>query len=424
MARPVDVIAGVGNGCHAAVGISEAAAADQVADPGRDTRNMHILIQHLPEPGHQIAHMALLTGVLLGNLEFDHHVGLFQAAEEGCHRLPDLEVHGAVLDLQDHVVPELSVHGHEVVVGCLGTVGLPVPPVLAAVIDKAAPDDPAAVGCHGIGQHVGTVGMGAAVGEGAGTALGIGLHQEAAEARQVLPDLLCLLNPPLLHAFVAGIAQGQAAQLHGSGEVDGEVQIDAVMGENLLHPAQFFIIAVGNQPGGGLDHVHIVDDHGVDAHRGSQAGVVPGALRHQNLIIGKEEGLSGVAPLDAAVHIVPVVQHPQGVGGRCFGLPGQRLKGTVFQPQLTDQGKNAIERAPLIGAFDGAAAVFRSDPVPFPGNFGIFPQSQGGISGGNADFPAVQPGEGHHQLLQRRSAGKIGGYGECLPGFIRQKGVG
>ena len=142
------------------------------------------------------------------------------------------------------------------------------------------------------------------------------------------------------------------------------------------------------------------------------------------LIIGKEEGCSGIATLDAAVHVVPVVQHPQGVGGCGFRLPAQCLKGDVFQPQLTDQGKDTIERTPLIGAFDGAQAVFRGDPVALGRNFGIFPQNQGGIFGRNAYFPAIQPGEGQRQLLQRRSAGKVGGNGKRLSLFVCKKGIG
>ena len=53
--------------------------------------------------------MALLTQVLRRNLQFDRDVALRYGSKEWRRRLADLEVDGAVLDLDDDVVVELAV---------------------------------------------------------------------------------------------------------------------------------------------------------------------------------------------------------------------------------------------------------------------------------------------------------------------------
>ena len=47
--------------------------------------------------------MALLSGVLLRDLQFDCLVGMTKSGEERGHRLPDLKVNGPMLDLNHHV---------------------------------------------------------------------------------------------------------------------------------------------------------------------------------------------------------------------------------------------------------------------------------------------------------------------------------
>ena len=98
--------------------------------------------------------MALLAQVFLGDLELDGFVGVLQAREERRDRLADLEVDGAIFDLDDDVVGKLAVEGVEDVVGGARAVGLEVVPVEVMVVDEGAVEDDAAVGLEGGGEHV------------------------------------------------------------------------------------------------------------------------------------------------------------------------------------------------------------------------------------------------------------------------------
>ena len=83
---------------------------------------------------------------------------------------------GAVLHLHEHVVGELAVERHELVVGLLGAVF-----GILGSIDERAPHHDAAVRRERVGEHVRAVGVRAAVVLRARLALGVGLDQEAAE---------------------------------------------------------------------------------------------------------------------------------------------------------------------------------------------------------------------------------------------------
>ena len=83
--------------------------------------------------------MPLLAGVLLRHLQLDRQPGLRHRGDHRGDRLARLEVHRAVLDLQDHVVVEPAVERREVVVRRPGAVGGPVAPVLVVVVDERAP---------------------------------------------------------------------------------------------------------------------------------------------------------------------------------------------------------------------------------------------------------------------------------------------
>src|SRR3546814_1123144 len=90
--------------------------------------------------------------------------------------LARLEIHGAVLDLEDDVGGERAVERLELAIrlpgAVLGIVGR---------IDEGAPDDDAVVRAKRGGKHVGALGMAAVIVAGAGLAFRIGLDEEAAE---------------------------------------------------------------------------------------------------------------------------------------------------------------------------------------------------------------------------------------------------
>ncbi|MNC46888.1 hypothetical protein D3C75_959210 [compost metagenome] len=85
--------------------------------------------------------MPLLPGIFLGNLHLQHLVGGLKSPEQRGNRLPYLEIHGTVLDLQNHIVMKSAVQGLEVIVAGPRPVCFAVPPILLAVVYEAAPDD-------------------------------------------------------------------------------------------------------------------------------------------------------------------------------------------------------------------------------------------------------------------------------------------
>ena len=121
--------------------------------------------------------MAALAQILLGNLQFHHVRGLLNLVKDGTVRLTGLEIQRTVLGLQDDVVTELAVKGFELRYSLLHTVFT----LVVGTIDKAAPHDDALVRLQGVGQHVGTIGMGASEVARAGLSFAVSLDQETAE---------------------------------------------------------------------------------------------------------------------------------------------------------------------------------------------------------------------------------------------------
>ncbi len=155
-----------------------------------------MILQHLLEHRHQVAHINLMSGIFLRDLHLQHLVGPAKTAHQRMNRLTDLEIHRPVFNLKDDIVMIISVHRLEVIIAGTGAIRLVVSPVLRAVIDKAAPDDNAAVGLYNIRQHIGAVRLGSSIGKGSGTSLGIRLHKETAKIRNPTEDLLHLILPP------------------------------------------------------------------------------------------------------------------------------------------------------------------------------------------------------------------------------------
>ena len=143
-------------------------------------------------------------------------------------RLTRLKVDRPVLHLQDDVVAELPIQRHELVGGLFGAVV-----GLLLRIDERAPHDDAAVGCHGVGDHVGAVGVGSRVVLRPGLPLGVGFHQEAAEIRNEGVDLIGLGTPPGTDTGIQRVGGFQAADLDGRAEAGRQVHAYAVGSEQV-----------------------------------------------------------------------------------------------------------------------------------------------------------------------------------------------
>ena len=189
--------------------------------------------------------MARLAKVFLCNLQF-HHVGrLPNLVEHGAVGLTGLEVQGTVLGLEDDIVTELTIQRLELRHGLLDAVFA----LVVGTIDKAAPHDDAFVGLQGIGQHIGSVGMRAVVVARTGLSLAVGLDQEASKVRYQFVYFLGLLFPPLGYRLVQRVSRLGVAQCHGCGEVDAEVNLDAIGSQDVGYLPDLFEIGCGQHLG-------------------------------------------------------------------------------------------------------------------------------------------------------------------------------
>ena len=63
--------------------------------------------------------MDLLPRIFLGDLQFQHLIRARQTAEQRGYRLPHLEIHRPVLNLQDDALMKTAVQRPEVIIGRL-----------------------------------------------------------------------------------------------------------------------------------------------------------------------------------------------------------------------------------------------------------------------------------------------------------------
>jgi len=279
--------------------------------------------------------MGAVAQILLRDLQLGHLRRLLHLVEDGGVGFARLEVERAVLRLQDDVVAELAVELGKLRDGLFHT-------VLALVlrpIDKGAPHHDAAVGLQRVGQHVGAVGMGAAIVEGAGLTLAVGLHEEAAEVGDELVDLLGLPLPPPLHPLVKRVGGGKVAKGLRRAEVHRQIDTQAPGAQLVgyhLHTVKI----------GGGEHlrrgIHIVQHRAVDADGGAGPGILCDEVGIEGEVIVPKDAVARIATLNATIGVVPVVEHAQPETGMLlYGrnrlsrlLKAKQVKGSIEQSYI------------------------------------------------------------------------------------------
>ena len=187
------------------------AAVDDRADRRAAPARVGVGGEHLAPHRRQVREVRREAQVLLRDLQLQHQRRRGHRAEQRVERLARLEVDGAVLDLQRTLAGTCRPAAPaRCTPACaiLGDVGL---------VDERAPDDDAAVRGQRVRQHVGAVGVRAAVVLRSGLPLRVGLDQEAAEVGDERVDLVRLGAPPGRDAFVQRIGVGQAGELDWRG---------------------------------------------------------------------------------------------------------------------------------------------------------------------------------------------------------------
>ena len=199
--EPVGVEAYVGYSDEAAEWLMEGFAFDDFFYRGAAILCAEVGVEGGLPHGDEEDHVALLAEVLLGDLQLDGLAGVLERGEEGRDGFADLEVDGAVLDLDDDVGFELAVEGVEVVVAGAGAVGFEVVVVEVVVVDEAAVEDDAAVRFEGAGYGVGGFCWRSVILRGAYAAFGVGLDDEAGEVGDGFVDFVNFCFPPCGYAL-------------------------------------------------------------------------------------------------------------------------------------------------------------------------------------------------------------------------------
>jgi hypothetical protein len=134
--------------------------------------------------------------------------------------LARLKVDGPVLHLQQHIRIELSVERHELIVGQAGPIL-----ILMRRIDKRAPHHDAPVGREDRGQHIGAIGMRAAIVLRTWLTFRVGFDEKAAEVGDDSIDLIHFISPPCAHRLIEGVSAFQAADLDGRREARRQINL-------------------------------------------------------------------------------------------------------------------------------------------------------------------------------------------------------
>ncbi len=154
-------------------------------------------------------------------------------------------------------------------------------------------------------QHIGALGVVAAVVTGTRFAFGIGLHQKAAKIGNNFVDFVRLGVPPGLYRRIKRIGSFQTAQFDGGGPACRQIDLDTVGPEDFGYGFGLLQIGSGQTIGLGVD---IVEHHAIDADRCLGAGIIGQARIDE---IGQpppvEDRGAGIAALDRAIEIIPVV---------------------------------------------------------------------------------------------------------------------
>ena len=111
-------------------------AGNQILDRSSGAVYAQVKIQNFFPHGRKKTQVPLLPCVFLGDLQLDAFIRLLQTSEKRRDRLTSLEVYGAVLDLDDHIVVKFSVERMEDVVGSPGAVIFWIAPVQMVVVDE------------------------------------------------------------------------------------------------------------------------------------------------------------------------------------------------------------------------------------------------------------------------------------------------
>ncbi len=228
-----------------------------------------------------------------------------------------MKIDGAVLDLDDDVGIELAVERLEIVVSGAGAVVLQVAPIHVVVVDEAAIKEQAAVRSQRAGDDVGGVGVGAAIGGGAGAAFGIGLEHEAGKIGDGAVDFIGAGAPPGGDGGIERIEGVETAGGFGASEIDRKDDGDAPGTKRGGDAGDLGNECGGEEAGVGVD---VADGAGVDAEGGEQAAVFGDTREVRARVAGfPEDGASAIAALDGAVEIVPLIDPADGrVGGLSF----------------------------------------------------------------------------------------------------------
>ncbi len=156
-------------------------------------------------------------------------------------------------------------------------------------------------------EHVGAVRVRAAVLLRSGLALGVRLDQEAAEVRDQAVDLVGLALPPRRHLGSTRVGGREAPDLDRRAEAGAEIDADAVGPEDVGERRGLRQIRRREAGRVGID---IGQHRAVDADRGVGARVVRVAgIAVLGQLVPVPEREAGVAALDRAVQVVPVVEH-------------------------------------------------------------------------------------------------------------------
>src|SRR5690554_975468 len=209
VSAPVDILSYIGHTCDSAdrVGIDS-----PIGSSGNCTvfsAAVGVAFKELFPLCAQIYQMVREAKVLLCNLQLGHHSCLLHGAKQRAEGLSRLEIYRPVLHLNDHILTELSLQWHKLIIGLFGTI------FTAGIVDKCPPHHDAPMWLQSISQHIGTLGMATAVILRSGESLRIGFHQEPSEIGYQTVYLIHLGVPPLLYLRIKRIGVLQSPQLGG-----------------------------------------------------------------------------------------------------------------------------------------------------------------------------------------------------------------